>query len=70
MIKGVQLLIGKMEAEFSMAIRRHIYSELQDFVQITLRDPLYKAIKNKKDMLSGYASYMHFLDSIAYTYVF
>uniref|UniRef100_A0A915DJJ2 Cytoplasmic FMR1-interacting protein n=1 Tax=Ditylenchus dipsaci TaxID=166011 RepID=A0A915DJJ2_9BILA len=53
MIKGVQLLIGKMEAEFSMAIRRHIYADLQDFVQLTIRDPLNKAIKNKKDFLCG-----------------
>lgn len=53
MIKGVQLLIGKMEAEFSMAIRRHIYAELQDFVQLTIRNPLNKAVKNKKDLLTG-----------------
>uniref|UniRef100_A0AC34GHC3 Cytoplasmic FMR1-interacting protein n=1 Tax=Panagrolaimus sp. ES5 TaxID=591445 RepID=A0AC34GHC3_9BILA len=53
MIKGVQALIGKMEAEFSMAIRRHIYAELQEFIQHTLVDPLYKATKNKKDLLMG-----------------
>lgn len=53
MIKGVQLLIGKMEPEFSMAIRRHIYAEFQDFVQITLKNPLNKAMKNKKDLLTG-----------------
>lgn len=53
MVKGVQVLIGKMEAEFSCAIRRHIYSELQDFIQLTIKDPLNKAIKHKKDFLSG-----------------
>ncbi|KAE9551006.1 hypothetical protein FO519_005792 [Halicephalobus sp. NKZ332] len=53
MIKGVQTLIGRMEAEFSMSIRRHIYSELQDFVQLTLLDPLFKADKGKKDVLKG-----------------
>ncbi|KAH7700938.1 cytoplasmic FMR1-interacting protein 2-like isoform 5, partial [Aphelenchoides avenae] len=53
MIKSVQRLLGKMEADFSLAIRRHIYAELQDFVQITIRDPLQKALKNKKDMLGG-----------------
>jgi cytoplasmic FMR1 interacting protein len=53
MIKNVQLLMGKMEQEFNMAIRRYIYAELQDFVQLTLRDLLNKAVKGKKDFLVG-----------------
>jgi hypothetical protein len=31
--------------------RRSIYAELQDFVQLELREPLRKAIKNKKDLI-------------------
>jgi len=50
-IKGVQVLMARMETVFADAIRRHIYAELQDFVQLTLRDPLRKAIKNKKDLI-------------------
>ncbi len=51
MVKGLQMLLGKMEGEFNQAIRRHVYAELQDFVQIALREPLRKATKNKKDVL-------------------
>lgn len=40
-----------MESVFMDAIRRHIYAELQDFVQLVLRDPVRKAIKNKKDVI-------------------
>ena len=32
-------------------IRRSIYAALQDFVQLELREPLRKAIKNKKDLI-------------------
>lgn len=53
MIKSVQSLIGKMEAEFSTVIRRHIYAELQDFIQFTIKDALNKAIKHKKDFITG-----------------
>ena len=31
--------------------RRSIYAELQDFVQLELREPLRKAIRNKKDLI-------------------
>ncbi|CAG0889224.1 unnamed protein product [Darwinula stevensoni] len=51
MIKGLQVLMAKMENFFADAIRRHLYTELQTFVQSTLRDPLRKAIKNKKDLI-------------------
>ncbi|KAJ8297562.1 hypothetical protein KUTeg_024093 [Tegillarca granosa] len=51
MIKGLQLLMARMESVFMDAIRRHIYAELQDFVQLFLRDPLRKAIKKKSDVI-------------------
>ncbi len=54
MIKGLQMLLGKMETEFSSAIRRHVYAELQDFVQLTLSEPLRKAEKNRKTYLKTY----------------
>ncbi|XP_046394058.1 cytoplasmic FMR1-interacting protein isoform X2 [Ischnura elegans] len=51
MIKGLQVLMARMETVFTDAIRRNIYAELQDFVQLCLREPLRKAIKNKKDLI-------------------
>ena len=51
MIKGLQLLMSRMESVFMDAIRRHIYAQLQDFVQLSLRDPLRKAIKKKSDII-------------------
>lgn len=51
MIKGLQLLMARMETVFMDAIRRHIYAELQDFVQLILRDPLRKSIKKKSDVI-------------------
>ncbi|XP_067136853.1 cytoplasmic FMR1-interacting protein isoform X2 [Centruroides vittatus] len=51
MIKGLQVLMSRMETVFTDAIRRHVYAELQEFVQKTLRDPLRKTIKNKKDLI-------------------
>ncbi|KAI5738893.1 hypothetical protein M8J77_012386 [Diaphorina citri] len=51
MIKGLQVLMARMESVFTDAIRRNIYAELQDFVQLVLREPLRKAIKNKKDLI-------------------
>jgi len=39
------------ETVFTDAIRRNVYQELQDFVQLTLREPLRKATKNKKDLI-------------------
>ena len=50
-IKGLQVLMGRMETVFTDAIRRHVYAELQEFVQVTLREPLRKAVKNKKDLI-------------------
>ncbi len=51
MIKGLQVLMLRMESVFMDAIRRNIYAELQDFVQVQLRDPLRKAIKNKREVI-------------------
>lgn len=51
MIKGLQVLMSRMETVFTDAIRRHVYAELQEFVQVALREPLRKAVKNKKDLI-------------------
>ena len=51
MIKGLQLLMLRMESVFMDAIRRHIYAELQDFVQLVLRDPVRKSIKKRNDVI-------------------
>ncbi|MFH4984178.1 hypothetical protein AB6A40_010887 [Gnathostoma spinigerum] len=52
-IKNVQQMLSKMESVLSIAVRRHIYAELQDFVQKTLKELLGKAVKNKRDLLAG-----------------
>lgn len=51
MIKGLQLLMSRMESVFMDAIRHHLYLQLQDLVQVVLRDPLRKAIKKKNDII-------------------
>lgn len=51
MIKGLQVLMSRIETVLCEAIRRNIYAELQDFVQLIMREPLRKAIKNKKDLI-------------------
>ncbi|CAH0394034.1 unnamed protein product [Bemisia tabaci] len=51
MLKGLQVLMSRMETFFTEAIRRNTYAELQDFVQVILREPLRKAIKNKRDLI-------------------
>ncbi len=48
MIKGLSLLMHRMERHFSPAIRRHTYFLVQQFAQITMRESLRKAVKNKK----------------------
>lgn len=48
MIKGLSLLMHRMERHFSAGIRRHIYFLVQQFVQITIRESLRKVIKHKK----------------------
>lgn len=51
MIKGLQLLMARMETVFMDAIRRHIYAELQEFVQHFLREPLRRASKKKSEII-------------------
>lgn len=48
MIKGLSLLMHRMEQHFAAGIRRHIYLVVQQFVQISIRESLRKVIKNKK----------------------
>lgn len=54
MIKGLQVLMARMETVFTEAVRRHVYSRLQTFIQVTLREPLRKAVKNKKDLIKRF----------------
>ena len=65
MIKGLQLLLLRMESVLMDAIRRTIYAEMQDFVQVQLREPLRKAIKNKREVIRRYYSQLLFLKLIA-----
>lgn len=65
MIKGLQVLMARMETVFTDAIRRNIYAELQDFAQVLLREPLRKAIKNKKDLIRRYIHSLLILSILA-----
>uniref|UniRef100_A0A183BT41 DUF1394 domain-containing protein n=1 Tax=Globodera pallida TaxID=36090 RepID=A0A183BT41_GLOPA len=56
MAKSVQSLMSNMDTDFSVAIRQYIYAELQDFVGGPLRDLLGKAVKHKKDIMTGIIS--------------
>lgn len=51
MIKGLQVLMNRMETVFMDAIKQSIYARLQDFIQIDLREPLRKAILKKDNMI-------------------
>ncbi|XP_032879162.1 cytoplasmic FMR1-interacting protein 1 isoform X2 [Amblyraja radiata] len=53
MIKGLQVLMGRMESVFNHAIRHTIYAALQNFAQKTLREPLRQAIKRKKNVIQS-----------------
>ncbi|XP_072040304.1 cytoplasmic FMR1-interacting protein 2-like isoform X3 [Amphiura filiformis] len=53
MIKGLQVLMNRMESVFYEAILRTVYAEMQDFVQITLREPLRQAVKKKKKLVES-----------------
>jgi cytoplasmic FMR1 interacting protein len=48
MIKGLALLMQRMEKHFSQAIRRHIYVRMQEFVQIGIRESIRHTSKKKK----------------------
>uniref|UniRef100_W6NDK5 Cytoplasmic FMR1-interacting domain containing protein n=1 Tax=Haemonchus contortus TaxID=6289 RepID=W6NDK5_HAECO len=56
MIKGLQSLLGRIESSLSNAIRRHIYAELQGFVQHAFNEPIQKAVKGKKDLLARHVN--------------
>lgn len=56
MIKGLQVLMGRMESVFAEAIRSHIYTELQLFVQKKLREALRLANKKKKNHIRSIIS--------------
>lgn len=51
MIKGLQVLMGRMESVFNHAIRHTVYAALQDFSQVTLREPLRQAVRKKKNVI-------------------
>lgn len=51
MIKGLMALMQRMEVVFSEAIRRSLHGEMQEFIQVALRDPLRRAVKHKKQMV-------------------
>uniref|UniRef100_A0A0N5BIL0 CYRIA-B_Rac1-bd domain-containing protein n=1 Tax=Strongyloides papillosus TaxID=174720 RepID=A0A0N5BIL0_STREA len=53
MIKGLQRLLVDEIRHFTSLINRNLYGELQDFVQITVKDLLMKSMKGKKDMVKG-----------------
>lgn len=67
MIKGLQVLMGRMESVFNHAIRHTIYSALQDFAQVNLRDPLRQAIKKKKNVIQRYREYYSRNELITFT---
>ena len=48
MIKGLLAAMRRLESVFSNAIRYYIHAELQEFIQITMREPLRKAAKSSK----------------------
>ena len=58
MIKGLQLLMLRMEGEFMEAIRRYVYAQLQDFVQVVMRDPLRKTIRHKREVIRTYVTFL------------
>uniref|UniRef100_G1DGF7 Cytoplasmic FMR1-interacting protein n=1 Tax=Capra hircus TaxID=9925 RepID=G1DGF7_CAPHI len=53
MIKGLQVLMGRMESVGNHAIRHTAYAAVQDFSQVTLREPLRQAIKKKRDVIQS-----------------
>lgn len=69
MIKGLQVLMARMETVFTDAIRRNIYAELQDFIQLLLREPLRKAIKNKKDLIRRLVCLMYLIGVVLSAFI-
>lgn len=50
--------MGRMESVFNQAIRNTIYAALQDFAQMTLREPLRQAVRKKKNVLIRYTRHI------------
>ncbi|KAK3576874.1 hypothetical protein CHS0354_012929 [Potamilus streckersoni] len=48
MVKGLQVKMSRMESMLTDAIHSHMYAELQNLVQIELREPLRRSVKNNK----------------------
>ncbi|KAL3880810.1 hypothetical protein ACJMK2_033017 [Sinanodonta woodiana] len=48
MVKGLQVKMSRMESMLTDAIHSHMYAELQDLVQLELREPLRRSVKNSK----------------------
>jgi len=51
MIKGLQVLMHRMDPIFTKAIKTHVYTQIQKFVQHDIRELLRVANKKKKTML-------------------
>ena len=51
MVKGLTVLLTRLEVTFIEAINRHVHMVLQRFVQKGLRDQIRHAIKKKKQQL-------------------
>lgn len=51
MIKSVQALMLRIESIFTDAIKRTVYRETQEFVQLQLREPLRKASKKGRETI-------------------
>lgn len=57
MIKAVQEVMLGMVSLFLHSVHAEIYRQLQDFVQIQLREPLRKSIKHKKTTIKELVCY-------------
>ena len=53
MIKSVEEVALQMETQLRTHLHRHMYAELQQLVQIDLREPLRKFNKHKSGILAG-----------------
>lgn len=51
MIKGLYGQIVRLEPMFSEVIKHNVHTEVQQFIQVNLREPLRKAVKSKKATL-------------------
>ena len=51
MIKSLQRAMLRAEGVLQSAIKRHMYMELQQFVQLILREPLRRSVRKKHDTI-------------------